>query len=227
MTEHGIIHLTVGALATNCWLVPLEPPGPLERSRPCAVIDPGDQAAVIIARMERLRLYPRMILLTHGHFDHLAALPDLAAAFAQDGVEIAIHPGDAASLGPGAYSVHQASFAAAGASAYVDGLWKPMPAPTRLLAEGERIGPFMALHLPGHTPGSAGLLLEEAGILFSGDTLFQGGVGRTDLPGGDWRLLQASLERLAGLDPALAVYPGHGPVTAIGAEFAKGESGNW
>jgi glyoxylase-like metal-dependent hydrolase (beta-lactamase superfamily II) len=185
------------------------------------VIDPGDQAPVIIARMERLRLYPRMILLTHGHFDHLAALPDLAA-YAQDGVEIAIHPGDADSLGPGAYSVHQASFAAAGAAAYVEELWKPLPAPTRLLAEGERIGPFMALHLPGHTPGSTGLLLEEAGILFSGDTLFQGGVGRTDLPGGDWRLLQASLQRLAGLDPALAVYPGHGPATAIGAEFANG-----
>jgi glyoxylase-like metal-dependent hydrolase (beta-lactamase superfamily II) len=220
MIEHGIIHLVLGAVATNCWLVPLEPSG-LTDKRPCAVIDPADQADVIIARMERLRLFPRMILLTHGHFDHLAALPDISAAFPpSNGVEIAIHQDDASSLGPDAYSVHRASFTAAGSAAYVDGLWKPMPAPTRLLAGGDRIGPFTVLHLPGHTPGSVGLLLEKEGVLFSGDTLFQGGVGRTDLPGGDWGQLRESLERLAGLDPALAVYPGHGPVSSIGQEFA-------
>lgn len=88
-------------------------------------------------------------------------------------------------------------------------------------AEGDQAGPFKTLHLPGHSPGSTGFLLEDAGTagaLFCGDTLFCGNMGRVDLPGGDWETLQKSLNRLFALDPAVAVYPGHGPATTIGEE---------
>ncbi|MDR1301327.1 MAG: MBL fold metallo-hydrolase [Treponema sp.] len=233
--------IVVGVLATNCWLYPLEKkeekaekieshPDSLEPRKPCAVIDPGADPELIIARMERLHLYPTYILLTHGHFDHLAALPGLFSYFpcfsssspgspSSDALEIAIHREDAPYLGPDAYTVHRTAFsAAAGAGTYVDELWEPMPRPTKLLAEGDTIGPFTVLHLPGHTPGSVGFYDAQMQVLFSGDTLFKQGMGRTDLPGGDWDALRKSLERLFALDGAIAVYPGHGPETTIAAE---------
>ncbi|MDR1030914.1 MAG: MBL fold metallo-hydrolase [Treponema sp.] len=228
--------IVVGALATNCWLYPIEKketieshPDSKEPRKPCAVIDPGADPELIIAQMERLHLYPAYILLTHGHFDHLAALPGLFSYFSSsssssgspssDALEIAIHHEDAPYLGPEAYTVHRTAFsAAAGAGTYVDALWEPMPGPTKLLAEGDTIGPFTVLHLPGHTPGSVGFYDAQRQVLFSGDTLFRQGMGRTDLPGGDWDALRKSLKRLFTLDDAIAVYPGHGPETTIAAE---------
>ncbi|MDR2185658.1 MAG: MBL fold metallo-hydrolase [Treponema sp.] len=206
-----IDRIIVGEIATNCWIVPL--PG---ESGGCALIDPGADPQTIIARLRRLNYRPQYIVLTHAHFDHIAALPDLAAAY--EGAEIAIHREEAARLGPESREIHRRDFAAAGNASYVDSLWKPMPSPARLLAEGDRIGPFKVLHLPGHSPGSSGFLLEEEKLLFSGDTLFKAGIGRTDLPGGDWDKLQRTLERLFAMDGSIRVHPGHGPVTTIGAE---------
>lgn len=218
------ITITVGALATNCWLYPL--PGAASDSRqPCAVIDPGADPDLIIAQMEKLKLYPQGILFTHGHFDHVAGLPGLAAYY--DSAyklhpEIAIHKEDASSLGPKAYQIHRDSFiAAAGNAAYVDALWEPLPSPTRLLAEGDRIGPFKVLHLPGHSPGSVGFYDEAGKVLFSGDTLFNSGFGRTDLPGGDWETLMASLKRLFIMDGSIKVYPGHGLETTLEKERGR------
>jgi glyoxylase-like metal-dependent hydrolase (beta-lactamase superfamily II) len=108
--------------------------------------------------------------------------------------------------------------AAVGNAAYVDDLWEPLPPPNRLLSEGDIIGPFKVIHLPGHSPGSAGFYNETAQALFSGDTLFNGGIGRTDLPGGDWNTLAASLKRLFTMDKNIKVYPGHGPATTLGDE---------
>jgi glyoxylase-like metal-dependent hydrolase (beta-lactamase superfamily II) len=202
-------YITVGDIATNCWIYPLN-------DGECALIDPGAEPERIAARLKTLKLKPAYILLTHGHFDHIAALPRLAAAFAP---VIAIHREDAEYLGPGSYPVHCRSFtAAAGNAAYIDALWEDMPAPTVLLSEGDTIGPFRVLHLPGHTPGSAAFYDEETKTLFSGDTLFRGDYGRTDLPGGDTAKIKTSLKRLFALDKDIRVYPGHGPATTIGEE---------
>jgi glyoxylase-like metal-dependent hydrolase (beta-lactamase superfamily II) len=99
-----------------------------------------------------------------------------------------------------------------------------MPPPRTLLAEGDTIGPFTVLHLPGHTPGSIGLWDKKEGVLFSGDTLFCGNYGRSDLPGGSEKQLFSSLERLCTMEPDIQVYPGHGQTTSIGreAEFLRG-----
>ncbi|MDR2537479.1 MAG: MBL fold metallo-hydrolase [Treponema sp.] len=218
--------LVVGALATNCYLYPLEPV-PDTPLCPCVVIDPGADAGVIITRLNSLRWYPRYILFTHGHFDHLAALPALLAHY--DGKpEVAIHEADAAYLGPQARQVHRQSFiAVTGNSAYVDALWENMPQATRLLVEGDCIGSLRVLHLPGHSPGSVGFYDEAAGILFSGDTLFMEGFGRIDLPGGNAQALAASLKRLCigdnsgSIKESTVVYSGHGAATTIGAEKSR------
>jgi glyoxylase-like metal-dependent hydrolase (beta-lactamase superfamily II) len=209
MPEKSLTRITVGDIATNCWIYPLD-------GGECALIDPGAEPDAIMARLKTLKLKPAYILLTNGHFDHIAAVPRLAAAFAP---VIAIHREDAEYLGPGSYPVHCRSFrAAAGNTAYVDALWEDMPAPTVLLAEGDTIGPFRVLHLPGHTPGSVAFYDEGAKILFSGDTLFRGDYGRTDLPGGDHAKIKASLKRLLALDKDIRVYPGHDAATTIGEE---------
>jgi glyoxylase-like metal-dependent hydrolase (beta-lactamase superfamily II) len=108
--------------------------------------------------------------------------------------------------------------AACGNSGYIDKLWKPQPAPSRFLAEGDQVGALRVLHIPGHTPGSIALFDAESGVIFTGDCLFKNGVGRTDLPGGNMARLQESLNRLLALDPALTVCSGHNEITTIGAE---------
>ena len=182
-----ILNITVGSLATNCWIYPLD-----KQPGSCVVIDPGEEGSRIIAFLNRLKLVPAHIVLTHGHFDHIGAVPALKAEYQ---CETAIHAADAE---------------------FFD-----MPPPDRTLAEGDSIGPFTVLHLSGHTPGSIGLWDREAQILFSGDTLFCDGYGRTDFPGGSEEQLYASLKRLFAMDAGIQVYPGHGPATSIGREMVS------
>jgi glyoxylase-like metal-dependent hydrolase (beta-lactamase superfamily II) len=213
--------LVVGAMATNCWIYAWDTPA--GGTGECAVIDPGADPGAIISRLERLNLRPRYILLTHGHFDHIAALPALAERYRDSRPIIAIHRDDKDYLGSGALRIHRMSFAvAAGNAAYVDGLWEEMPEATEILDEGSVIGPFTTLHLPGHTLGSAAFYDKNAKVLFSGDTLFRDGFGRTDLPGGNWPQLQRSLFRLFAMDGDIGVYPGHGATTTIGEEAGQG-----
>ena len=226
MTDKKIDCIIVGDIETNCWLYRLEEEqGGL---KPCVIIDPGDEAGKIIARLKGLAWVPRYIFLTHGHFDHIMALPDLAEAFANGTFgssatpKTGIHRLDAHYLGKGAFTAHRNSYSAAGGNpAEVGALWKPMPDADILFEEGDKAGPFRVLHIPGHTQGSIGLYDEEAGVLFSGDTLFKGDWGRTDLPGGNEDQIQQSLKRLLSMDVNIAVYPGHGPATSIGEERQK------
>jgi glyoxylase-like metal-dependent hydrolase (beta-lactamase superfamily II) len=232
MSERKIDHITVGDIATNCWIYPLsasDMTGPGQQPPPgfqnCIVIDPGADVERIIARLNQLKLVPYYILLTHGHFDHIGALPALTAAYRGSrtgNLVIAIHRDDGEYLGPGSYDVHCRSFtAAAGNASYIDAFWEDMPPADISLKEGDTIGPFTVLHLPGHTRGSVGFWNKEAKVLFSGDTLFRGDYGRTDLPGGDETQLSASLRRLFSMDAEIMVLPGHGAVTGIGEEARR------
>jgi glyoxylase-like metal-dependent hydrolase (beta-lactamase superfamily II) len=213
----------VGAIETNCWLYSPAEDGD---TRFCFVIDPGDEAALIISRLKELNWVPNYILLTHGHFDHLMALPDLLEAFekgvfgARDKPKVGVHRMDAYYLGKDAQKVHRESFTAAsgGDSSYIDALWKPIKEADIFFEEGDTLPPFKVLHVPGHTPGSAAFYDESSGVLFSGVTLFQGNWGLTDLAGGSEVLIQQSLKRLRSMKEEIIVCPGHGPVTTIGEE---------
>jgi len=226
MQEKKIYHLIVGNFATNCWIYPLDivtENGQPDGFAPCAVIDPGEEGGRIIALLDQHKFFPSYIILTHGHFDHMGAVSILAKEYrsrsTEESVKIAIHAADAEYLGPDAPSVHSRSIKAAfGNSAKIKTLLEPQPVPDMLLQEGNTIGPFTVLHLPGHTPGSIALWEQKAGVLFTGDTLFCGGYGRTDLPGGNSKLLHASLKRLFRMNGDIQVYPGHDGITTIGQE---------
>ena len=223
MKSKKIECIQVGAIETNCWLYSPEEEG---ATRFCFVIDPGDEAALIISRLKELNWVPNYILLTHGHFDHLMALPDLLEAFekgifgANEKPKVGIHRMDAHYLGKDALSVHRESFTAAGGGnpSYIDFIWKPIKEADILFEEGDELPPFRVLHVPGHTPGSAAFYDEDSGVLFTGDTLFRGDWGRTDLPGGNETLIHQSLKRLRSMKEEIVVCPGHGPVTTIGDE---------
>jgi glyoxylase-like metal-dependent hydrolase (beta-lactamase superfamily II) len=208
--------IIVGGIATNCYIISLAD------GSGAIVVDPGDDAPAIVKKLESLSLVPRYFLFTHGHFDHLAALPALVSYYANKNIhpEIAIHKNDALFLGEGAYEQHCASFRAVtgGDTSFVDALWDDMPAATKILEEGDVVEQFTTIHLPGHSSGSVGFYDEKNGILVSGDTLFNGGVGRTDLPESNPRDLEKSLVRIFELPPETKVYPGHGPETTAGQE---------
>jgi len=231
MCEKSFHHIVVGDIATNCWIYPLS-----ETS--CAVIDPGGEGGRIIAMLDSLNLVPEYILLTHGHFDHIGAVPALFEEYrkrllrrrrrrlpqGRENCQIAIHAADAEYMGPNSLPVHCRSFSAAAGqpeslvAVYIKRLWDEMPPPDRTLTEGDTVGPFTVLHLPGHSPGSIAFWDKEKQVLFSGDTLFCGDYGRTDLPGGSETQLLAGLKRLFAMDGGIRVYPGHGPSTSIEKE---------
>lgn len=198
--EHLLI--TVGAFEVNCAL--LWTPGQPE----AWVIDPGEDAAAIFAALERHRLKPARIFLTHGHIDHIAALDDLVRGFPETPVHL--HAADAAwAFGP--------------LNRLPPYVTVPRrPAMLRTVDEGDALvtGGLRAtvLHTPGHSPGCICLALEDGRLLFTGDTLFAGTAGRTDLPGGDGAQLARALRRLAALPGDWTVIPGHGPETTMSAE---------
>jgi len=220
-----ITQLVTGPLSVNTWCIELDPAR-------VVVVDPGGDAELIIAHLAERGVEPALFLLTHGHFDHLIALPELVRAW--PGVPIAIHPADAASLGPGAIARHRAVFAALGAESLVDSNPAELPQATVLLEDGkpivlpgspvssgipESIIPgWVVMHTPGHSPGSVCLYNAGEGTLISGDTLFCAGYGRTDLEGGDSAELFRSLTRLFALPARTLVLPGHGDRTTIGDE---------
>ena len=181
--------LTLGMYQTNTYIIHDE------ASRTCCVIDPGYQADTILDEVEALGLTVEAVLLTHGHFDHVGAVKDIAA---ETDCRVFLCAEDL-SLPP---------MFTAGKLYYTD-----------TYAEGSVLQlaglSIHVLHTPGHTPGSVCLLIDR--YLFSGDTLFAGSCGRTDI-GGSWAQIRDSLNRLAAIEADLVVFPGHGESTTLAAE---------
>ena len=183
-----ITTLPLGMLQTNCYILAQE-----ER---CLVIDPGDEAEKVLAFLEQNGLTLEAVLLTHGHFDHVGAVKNLAA---ETDCRVFLCEADLAL--PGAMTagpLYHTDFYSDGDSLTLAGMT------------------FEVLHTPGHTPGSVCLRFGEH--LFSGDTLFAGSCGRTDFPGSSPSDMYHSLKRLSQLEDNLKVYPGHGETTTIGEE---------
>jgi hydroxyacylglutathione hydrolase len=196
------IERTVGPAATNVHVL-ADP-----RSREAIAIDTAIPSLAWIRDELAQRSWTlKLIVSTHGHWDHIG---DNASVAAETGAEIAVHPLDRERL------------------LHPQPLWAPFDIPPSVpaveLAEGGeiRFGEILlrVLHTPGHTEGSVCLLSNDDGLLFSGDTLFAGGWGRVDLPGGSPGDMAASIARLTELEDRLAVLPGHGPSTTIGRERA-------
>ena len=192
--------LEVGSFATNCYIVGSETGGQ------GMIIDPGDEAGKIFKRVEKLGLDIKHIVLTHGHLDHIGALREVKEA---TGADVAVHADDVTTLNDRSPSI------------FLGIPYRPTPAIGRLFEDGDTISvgglTFAVIHTPGHTPG--GICLFGEGVLFSGDTLFNYGIGRADFPGGNYeQLIDSIRNRLMVLDDDVVIYPGHGPKTTVGAE---------
>ncbi len=198
-----IIGFPIGALQANCYLLYDYPGGT------GAIVDPGGDPIPLFHHIERLDLTIVAILNTHAHFDHIAANAIVKAQFPE--AQLMLHRDDFPLLAQG------------GGAGWFDLLYIPSPPADHALEDGEAVSvgglTLRVLHTPGHTPGSLCFYIPKDGALFSGDTLFKGAVGRTDLPGGDARQLTASLRRIIAEIPAETIlYPGHGPATMLGEE---------
>ena len=206
-----IVQIPNGAFAENCYLV-------LDgEARECAIVDPGEEAGLILHKVKETGCAPVTIWLTHAHVDHVVGVAIVAA---ETRVPIWLHPAD------------RQLYDAVPQQAAWFGLDLPgrLPSPTRDFAHGDTVcvgsRTFAVRHAPGHSPGSVCLI--APGVALTGDVLFAGSIGRTDLPGGDFETLIGSIEReLLVLPDETIVYSGHGPETTIGRErrtnpFLKG-----
>jgi len=192
--------LVVGPLENNCFMIADE------KTAECIVTDPGDEPGRIIDLIKENNFRVKYILCTHAHFDHVGALPEVKE---ETGAQIVLHSDDL-------IIYRNATEYAKSWGFEID----PLPEPDLLVSEGDilRIGSleFRVLHTAGHSPG--GICIYGEGILITGDTLFAGSVGRTDLYGGDVNKLRISFKRLMSLPDETRVLPGHGPESTIDRE---------
>ena len=190
--------LTLGAYQTNTYIIHEE------HSKTCAIIDTGYDVQAIVNKVAALGLEVDAVLLTHGHFDHVGAVEQIVTA---TGCKLWMHQRDYTQVknpqNDFFYPLHDCAFTE-----------------VRFCEEGETIRAggltLRVQETPGHTWGSVCYLCEDA--IFSGDTLFAGSCGRTDLPGGDWHTITESLKRLAALEGDHRVFPGHGQSTTLAYE---------
>jgi glyoxylase-like metal-dependent hydrolase (beta-lactamase superfamily II) len=195
--------LEVGLLQVNCYIIGDE------ETREAVVIDPGGDEGEILEVLKYHKLNLKMIIDTHGHFDHVDANQPLKDA---TGAAIAIHELDAQMLTqPSAEAM------------FFTGNRLRLSQADVLLKEGDVISfgqyRLKVLHTPGHTPGGISLLMEGHPYVYVGDLLFNGSIGRTDFPGGDFdALINAVRTKIFPLGDNYIVYPGHGPVTTVGHE---------
>lgn len=194
-------NVIVGSLETNCYLIYCE------ETLECAVMDPGAEPEKIFRAIDINNLKPVVLINTHGHVDHIGANKDVKEKY---DIPLMIHSADVPIL---------RSILQSGLSFFLGA--KASPSPDRHLEEGDdvKIGKFSlkTIHTPGHSPGSLCFVHDK--FLFSGDTLFYGGVGRTDLPGGSWEEMMDSIKnKVLTLPDDTLVFPGHGPYSTIGQE---------
>jgi hydroxyacylglutathione hydrolase len=192
--------VVVGPLQVNCHIVGDEKTGK------AMVIDPGDEPDLILDVISKNNLTVEYIVCTHGHFDHVGAVGDLKTA---TGAKIVMNEGD--------LNIYDSAVELAN---YFGLELERQPAPDMFLNEGDNIDigalTFTVFQSPGHSPG--GIVIYGEGIAITGDTLFAGSIGRTDLPGGDERAIRKSLDRLMSLSENSVVLCGHGPSSTIGRE---------
>ncbi len=191
--------LIVGAYASNCYIVGSE------ETQDGLIIDPGAEPEAIMRAVQKLGLKIKLIVLTHRHPDHVGAAAQIKAA---TGAPVAMHAEGARYLPQSPSYIYEPPFEAA-------------PYPDRILKDGDKIEigelRFTVLHTPGHTP--CGISLAGEGVVFTGDTLFNYGIGRYDLIDGDYDQLIGGIKtKLLTLPPETIVYPGHGPDSTISTE---------
>ncbi|MBA4373265.1 MAG: MBL fold metallo-hydrolase [Thermodesulfovibrio sp.] len=192
--------LVVGPLQVNCYIAYDE------ESLEAMIVDPGDNAAGILKILDRLRLKPRYIVCTHGHFDHIGAVAEVKAS---TGAEVVLHGADL-QIYEGAHDLAQ----------LMGFSLERQPAPDIIVSAGDRLmlGETVVtiMHTPGHSPG--GICLLQGDLLLSGDTIFAGSIGRTDFPGGSLQSMKQSFRRIIDLPPTTQIFPGHGPGSTIAEE---------
>lgn len=206
----NVIPIVVGAFQVNCYLVASD-------SGKALVVDPGDDAGIIGSTLRQNRLTVAAYLITHGHMDHVGGLAEMIRTFP---APVVMHPADAA----WAFSKANEMLP------YYEAPEHPGNIDRHAAADDiHHDGGFTytVIATPGHSPGGVCYHFPAEKTLFSGDTLFSGSVGRTDLKGSDEEMMQQSLQRLIQLPDDTVVYPGHGPRTTIGREkranpFLKG-----
>jgi glyoxylase-like metal-dependent hydrolase (beta-lactamase superfamily II) len=196
---------------TNCYVVAAE------RGGPCVIVDAPDDLEGIAELLATNDLYPQALLVTHAHVDHAGAAGGVVGKYA---INAYLHPDDEW-LAADPMSQLRSLFGGT-LPAWLQGGFEP-PKSWVSLAGGQRLDlagiDFEVIHTPGHTPGHCCFHLEDEGILFAGDQLFAGSIGRTDLPGGDYAALMRSMqERVLTLPDETTVLPGHGPATTISRE---------
>ena len=202
VSELMVRGIVVGVFAENCWIIGSR------RTSEAIVIDPGDQPDEILALAKDMGLNIKLIANSHGHLDHVLGIRGVQEA---TGAKLLLH----------ARELEIIQGAAGAAASLLGRPVEPLPAPDHLLEDGDEVEveglKLTVLHTPGHTPGSLSYYCD--GLLFSGDTLFRGSIGRTDLPGGDYEQEMSSIvDRLLALPDETIVLPGHMQETKIGIE---------
>jgi hydroxyacylglutathione hydrolase len=194
--------LVLGDYQTNCYVLRNS-----EKAAECLIIDTGLEAEPLLKFLDKNKLTPVAVVFTHGHVDHITGIADLRERFPK--IEVFIHKLDAEQLTD---SVANLSFMA-GESFSTDEADHLIDEPQVIDKAGIKLS---VIHTPGHTPGGICLYCQEEGVIFVGDTLFAGSVGRTDSPGSNTRgLIENIKTKLLVLPDETVVYPGHGPKTTI------------
>lgn len=204
--------LVTGPIGVNTYIVPID-------DKTVFITDPGGEAEKLKTIITEKKVIVKAILLTHGHFDHILGLKQIKESFPE--AFIMIHAADAVYLGAGAISRHERDLRNLGLESLASNYSMLPDADVFLNADDEPIPGWTVIHTPGHTKGSICLYNKARGELLSGDTLFDGSYGRTDLDGGSPLDMANSLNSLSSLPDDTKVYPGHGSATTIASSGLK------